>query len=193
MLLTSVVMVAADKDAPFRPKAASDYEAKANFDQVVIAIEPFDMEEETQTAFGKLFPPKYGVLPVLLVIENNRKAPLEVKNLRVTYRPRGEREIDALPASDVKYAGSGPTRPKMPGTTPYPIPLPNRKKKGPLANEVIEERAFAAKMIAPGESASGFIYFLTEYHGGATITVAGLRDSTTGKDLFFTEIPITHR
>lgn len=186
-------MVAADKPAGFKPKAASDYEAKANFDQVVIAVEPFDMPEETESAFGKVNPPKYGVLPILLVIENNRKAPLDVKSLRVTYRARGEQEIEATPAVEVKYAGGGPSKPKMPGTTPYPIPIPTRKKKGPLWNDIIDERSFAAKMIAPGESASGFVYFQTEYHGGVTITVAGLRDSASGQDLIFTEIQLTHR
>lgn len=170
-----------------------EYEAKANFDQVVIAVDAFDTEEKSKTAFGKLHPPRYSVLPVLLVIENNRKAPLDMKGLRVTYRPRGGQEIESTPSSEVKYEGAGPSRPKMPETTRYPIPLPSRKKKGPLWNDVIDERAFAAKMLAPGESASGFVYFLTEYHGGVTITISGLRDSVTKQDLFFTEIPITHR
>ncbi len=178
LLLTSLVSVAADKGVPFKPAPASEYEAKANFDQVLIAVDAFDTEEKTKTAFGKVTPNRYSVLPILLVIENNRKNPLDMRNLRVTYRPRGGQEIESTPSSEVKYEGAGPSKPKLPG------------KRG---NDIIDERAFAARMLAPGESASGFIYFLTEYHGGVTITISGLRDSVAQKDLFYTEIPLTHR
>ncbi len=193
LLLTSVVSIAADKAASFRSLPASEYEAKANLDQVVMAVDAYDTEEKVKSAFGKINPPRYSVLPVLLVIQNNRQTPLDLHGLKITYRPRGGREIEALPASDVKYEGAGPTRPRVGGTPRYPIPLPSRKKGGPLWNNIIEERAFAATMIAPGESASGFVYFLTEYHGGVTIMISGLRDSVSRQDLFFTEIPLTHR
>lgn len=193
LLLTSLVSAAADKGVPFKPSPASEYEAKANFDQVLIAVDACDTAEKTKTAFGKITPNRYSVLPILLVIENNRKSPLDMRNLRVTYRPRGGQEIESTPSSEVKYEGAGPSKPKLPGTTRYPIPLPSRKKNGPLWNDIIDERAFAAKMLAPGESASGFVYFLTEYHGGVTITISGLRDSVAQKDLFYTEIPLTHR
>jgi hypothetical protein len=177
----------------FRPRPASEYEAKVTLDQVTIAAEPYDTEEKSATAFGKLHPPKHGVLPVLLVIENQRQTPLDARQIRVMYRARGEQEIEATPSAEVRYAAGGPTKPKLPGTTPYPIPLPSRRKKGPLSDEVIEERAFAAKMIPPGESATGFVYFQTEWHGGVTITIAGLRDSSTGQELFYFELPLTHR
>lgn len=190
----SIAAVAADKAAPFKPKAAEDYESKSSFDKVTVAAEPFDTEEKTLPAFGKIHPPRYGVLPVLVVIQNDRATPLDGRLLKFHYKVRGEQEIESTPAPEIRFAAGGPSAPKVnqPATT-LPIPLPRRSKKNPLSDPIIEERAFAAKMIAPGESASGFVYFQTEYHGGATITLAGLRDPSTGQDLFFVEIPIVHR
>ncbi len=191
--LLSITAVAADKAAPFKPLPAADYESKSAFDKVIVAVEAFDTEEKTQTAFGKIHPPRYGVVPFLIVIQNDRPTPLDARALVFRYKARGENEIDATPSQEVRFAAGGPERPKVGGQPTIPIPLPKRAKKNPLADPVIDERAFAAKMIAPGESASGFVYFQTEYHGGVTITLSGLRDPSTGKDLFFVEVPVTHR
>jgi len=183
--------IAADKPV-FKAKPVADYESKVAFDGIAIAAEPFDQPEETKLAFGpKLFPPQYGVLPILVVIENKRETPINAKNIRVTYRAPGEREIEASSAMDIRYA-SGPTKPKM-AQAPLPVPVPMKGKKNPLAAPEFEERAFSANIIAPGDSASGFVYFLTEYHGQVTITVSGLRDAGRNQEIFFYEIPITHR
>lgn len=190
----SIAALGADKAAPFKAKPAADYENKSAFDKVTIAVEPFDTEEKTQQAFGKIHPPRYGVLPVLVVIQNNRATPLDGRLLKFHYKARGEPEIEATPAGEIRFAAGGPTPPKVSGPpSTLPLPVPTRGKKNPLADPILDERAFAAKMIAPGESASGFVYFQTEYHGSATITLSGLRDPVTGQDLFFVEIPITHR
>ncbi len=191
LLSIAATAMAADQNAPFRPRPAEEYGAKSTFDQMTIAIEPFDTEEETKLVFKKLHPPRYGVLPVLVVIENNRKDAIDARGLIVRYKARGENEIEATPSQEVRYAGSGPTKPRI--NQPLPVPIPPRSKKNPLSDTVIDERAFAAKMIAPGESAWGFVYFQTEYHGGATIIVSGLRDAPTAQELFFVEIPVTHR
>jgi hypothetical protein len=63
---------------------------------------------------------------------------------------------DSIPASEVKYS-QGPNRPKV-----AVGPLGGVKVSGgknPLNVPEIELRAFAAKMLPPGESASGFVYF----------------------------------
>jgi hypothetical protein len=51
---------------------------------------------------------------------------------------------------------AGPTAPNL---GPKPFPIPTRRKKNPLSAPEIEGRSFAARMIAAGESASGFFYF----------------------------------
>ncbi len=191
--LLAVPALAVDKGTPFRPKPIQEYDAKVTFDQVTIAAEPFDTEEKTATAFGKLHLPQYGILPVLVVIENQRSAPIDLRSFLATYRARGGAEIEATPAGDIRFAGEGPRKPKLPGSSPIPLPIPSRGKKNPLADSVVEERAFAAKMIAPGESAHGFVYFQTSYKGAVTLTISGLKDSATAKELFFFELPVTHR
>jgi hypothetical protein len=193
IVFSSIAALAADKAPPFKPKAAADYASKSSLDQVTIAVEPFDTEEKTFAAFGKIHPPRYGVLPVLVVIQNGRSTPLDGRRLKFHYKVRGEPEIESTPSAEIRFAAGGPAPPKVNQPTGLPFPLPTRSKKNPLADPIINERAFAAKMIAPGESASGFVYFQTEYHGGATITLSGLRDPSTGQDLFFVEIPIVHR
>ena len=52
----------------------------------------------------------------------------------------------------------------------------------------VEGRAFAAKMIPPGQPASGFFYFRARYRRGAFLYVNGVREGN--KELFFSEIPL---
>ena len=68
-----------------------------------------------------------------------------------------------------------------------------QKKKNPLMIPEIETRAFAAKMLPPGESAYGFFYFQTGHRHGAKLYVTGLTDAPSGQDLLFFDIPLeTH-
>jgi hypothetical protein len=63
-------------------------------------------------------------------------------------------------------------------------------KKNPLAKEEIEMRAWAAKMLPPGESAHGFLYFRTGHRSGAKLYVTGLEEAGSGKELFYFEVPL---
>ena len=63
-------------------------------------------------------------------------------------------------------------------------------KKNPLAAWEIEGRAFAAKMLPSGQSASGFFYFQTGHRSGSTLYVTGIREASTGKELFYFEVPL---
>ena len=73
---------------------------------------------------------------------------------------------------------------------PMPIPLP--KKKNPLNNPEIAERAFAAKVLAPGDAASGFVYFEAQPERGDKLYVNGLRDVRSGHDLLYIEFPLAN-
>jgi hypothetical protein len=48
-------------------------------------------------------------------------------------------------------------------------------------------RAFAAKMLAPGDSASGFVYFEAHPEAGDKLYVNGLRDARTQQELLYFE------
>ena len=45
-------------------------------------------------------------------------------------------------------------------------------------------------MLPPGESAHGFFYFRTAHRSGASLYVTGMREASSGKDLFYFDIPL---
>jgi hypothetical protein len=64
--------------------------------------------------------------------------------------------------------------------------------KNPLAEWEVEGRAFAAKMIPPGQAASGFVYFQAPLNSdAASVYISGLENAVTGKELFYFEIPLS--
>jgi hypothetical protein len=120
-------------------------------------------------------------------MSNDTRQPVKLDAMRVQYMlPDGSR-IDATPAEEVQYT-LGPDRPNM---RPNPLPIPRRAKKNPLTAFEIEGRAFAAKMLPPGDTAYGFFYFQTRHRIGSHLYVSGLREAASGAELFFFEIPLT--
>lgn len=178
---------AADKPAPFRPGSAGSMAHHQTNEQVTIAVDAYTTPDKTKAAFGKLDPNDYGVLPVLVVIQNDTGKAIQLNNMRVQYAVK-EKKVDAIPASEVKYV-RGPSKPNY-------IPGPAGGigkvlgKKNPLAAPEIETRAFVAQLIPPGQSASGFIYFQAPLERGATVVVNGLTEAGTGRELFYFEIPL---
>jgi hypothetical protein len=106
--------------------------------------------------------------------------------MKVEYHDKDRDKIDPIPPAEVPFL-EAPRRPTFGGPQ---IPGLGRKKKNPLAGPEIEIRAFSAKMLPPGESAHGFFYFRTGHRSGSTLYISGLQEASTGKDLFFYEIPL---
>jgi hypothetical protein len=190
-LLSIAVAGAGEKDqAPFKPGPVESYELRQTIQKVTVAAQPFRSDAQTATAFGKLNPNRFGVLPVLVLIRNDSAKALSLANMSVEFVTPDRDHVEATPASDLKYL-SGSARPR-PVTGP-PIPgLPPRvsRKKGPLDKWEIEGRAFSAQMLPPGETASGFVYFRAVYRSGCTLFVRGLREAATGQELFYFEVPL---
>lgn len=159
---------------------------KQTISAVTIAAQAFDTETLTKPPFGKANPIKYGILPVWVHIKNGSQKSVKIDNALFQYIDLNRRKIEATPASEVKYANA----PKRPNMRPSPIPIPRGKPKNPLEAFEIEGRALAAKMLPPGESAQGFVYFQTDHRGSATLYITGLRDAASGEDLFYFEIPL---
>lgn len=148
---------------------------------------PYDKASLTSTAFGKLNPNQHGVLPVLLVLQNESKQAIRLEQMKIEYIDADRTRIDATPAADVPFL-YGPRRPNF---NPSPIPGINlNRKKNPLAVPEIETRAFSAKMMPPAESAHGFFYFQTPHRPGSKLYVTGLQNAATGKELLYFEIPL---
>lgn len=189
VLLSIAVAAAADKDkAHFAPGPASSYRSHQTMDKITIAAVPFISDEQTRTAFDKVNPNKYGVLPVLVILENGTGKALRL-DIEAEYVDPGNRHLVAIPAEDVQRY-NGVSKPPKLGANPLPIPLPHREKKGPLNVWEIEGRSFAAKLLPAGESVFGFFYFLTEHLPGSHLYLTGLKDAASGKDYFYFEVPI---
>lgn len=192
LLLSIVAGFAADNESDsFKPGPASSYPNHQTISQLTIGAEAFNSRDKTRAAFGKLDPKKYGVLPVMVVMENDSDQTLRLDQARVEYIRPDRRRIEAIPAEEVKYLDA----PKRPNMTPKPYPtsipgLGGKPKQSPLAAWEIEGRAFAAKMLPPRDKAHGFFYFNTADHRGATLYITGIVEAATGKELFFFEIPL---
>ncbi len=191
ILLLSIAALAADKEnSRFVPLPAAQYPNHQASNGVTIGASAFETDAQAQPAFGKVNPYKLGVLPVLVVIQNNSKSAIRADRLEAQYIGPDREKIVSTPARDLAYL-NGPQRPRNIPINPLPAPIPGLgKKKSPLAEWQIEGRAFSAKMIPPGESASGFFYFQTGHRSGSVLYLSGLRDAATGQDLLYFELPL---
>jgi hypothetical protein len=198
-LLTSIAMVLApDKalpekkeDARFTPAAAASYASHQTSEKVTIGVMPYFHDEDTKPVFGKHNPYTYGVLPVLVVIQNDSPKTIKVQSLQAVWEgPNGDK-AEATPAKDVRYLNA----PSRPNALPGPPGMPPKVigHKNPLDTWEIEGRAFTAQVLPPGQSASGFFYFQTGYQRGASLILSGLREAETGRELLYFEIPIVDK
>jgi hypothetical protein len=193
-LLLAVSIAAAlgaDNDkAPFQAKAAATYPHHQISEKVTIAAEPMQTDEQTAEAFGKVNPYRYGLLPVLIVIQNDGPDAIRVDRLKLSYTLPDRTRIEATPAQDVRFI-RGPDQPRgLPGPTGG-IRI-KKAPKNPLAEWEIEGRAFAAKMVPAGQSASGFVYFqVPQSSAAASVYISGLVDAVTNKELYYFEIPMS--
>src|SRR5579862_2783150 len=162
LLLSIAAAFAADKTEPFKPGPPESFPNHQSGDQMIAAAQAFTSSEKIKAAFGKLDPTRYKVLPVLIVIQNNRARAVNLDRIKVEYVSPNRDRIYATPASEVRYLQ--PVRRPVIGGGPVGAIM--NHKKGPLADPVIDVRAFAAIMLPAGNTASGFFYFDTEFQPG---------------------------
>jgi hypothetical protein len=192
LLLSIFAVQGADKNAPFKPGPPDSYPCRQTQEKVTIAVQPFDTQEKTRLAFDKLDPNRYGIMPVLVIVRNDGPATLMLEGLRVEYISESRQKVEAIPSREVAKVNA-PGRPRVSGG-PLPTQIPRSStKKNPLTDWTIEGRAFAAKALPPGESASGFFYFEARHRSGASLYITGLRDASTKRELFYFEIPLDAR
>jgi len=194
-LLPSITLAAAlflgaraSDDEPFRTLAASEY-AHQTVQQVIVGAKAYDTHELTAQAFGKKADLlKYGVFPVLVVVENKRADSLDLRQLEVSLVASDGRHVSAVSPDELPFlAKNGKRQPSGPAIA-LPVPMP--KKKNPLADDSIVARAFVAKMLPPGDSASGFFYFEARAERGDSIDLNGLREARSGKEIMYFEFPL---
>lgn len=185
--LAAAALLGAEKESgKFSPRPAASYPTRQTIEKVTIAAVPYNSARLVREAFGKLKLLENGVLPVLVVIQNDSGQALRLDQMRVEFITGGGTRIEATSPEDVRYLGGGRRR-----TTPQiPTPLPVGRGRNPLDAVEIEGRAFAARMLPAGESAHGFYYFQAAFREGARLYISGIRRAATGQELFYFEIPL---
>ncbi len=188
-LLSIAALAGADKDKQaFDPGRATAYPSKQTVSNVTIAAVPYQTDEQARAAFGKKNPYHYGILPVLIIIENDTNQTINLENMKVEYVGPDRSHLEATPAAEVRYSKGAPKPSVMTG--PIPTGPKIKRNKNPLDTWEIEGRAFAARMLPAGQRASGFYYFQTGMRRNSQIYLTGIREASTGKDLFYFEIPL---
>jgi hypothetical protein len=181
----------AEEKTTFQAKPVAAYANKQTSEKVTIAVEPFITDDQTKDAFGKVNPWRSGVLPVLVVVQNDSPNAIRVDRVKFMYELPDRTKVEATPASDLKFLRGA--KPPSPNERPSVAGVKlGKSSKNPLAEWEIEGRAFAAKMIPPGQSASGFVYFQTQVtSAAASVYVSGLANAVTGNELYYFEIPLS--
>jgi len=175
-------------EARFSPGPASSYSSKQTNENITIAAVPYDTEELAHKAFGKVNPNQHGVLPILVIIQNDTAEALRVDHLQLEYLGLHGDRVENTPADEVQYVGSAPKRPSP--NMGSPIPPGVFKKKNPLSEWEITGRAFSAKMLNAHESANGFFYFQANPAPGAKLYLTGVTVASSGKGILYFEIPL---
>src|ERR1039457_3286492 len=188
LLLSISAGLAADKETPFKAAPAASYANHQSNAQITIGVDPYVALDKVQLAFGKLQPNQYGILPVLVVIQNDSGKAIGLERLKAEYAGPNHERIEATPARDVRYLKP----PQRPSAIDGPAGRVKvlKSKKNPLDEWEIEGRALAARMLPPGQSASGFLYFQTALQHDATIYLNGLSEAASGKEILYFELPL---
>lgn len=178
----------------FHVGPVTDYAHRQTSEKVTIAAQPFVTDTEAAEAFGKINPYRLGMLPVLIVIQNDGPDAIQIDRAKFQYELPDDTRIDATPASDVRYAHSVRPPSRLPGGSLPGVWLAKKKEKNPLDEWEIEGRSLAAKMIPAGQSASGFVYFQSPVaSSAASVSISGIRNPVTGKELLYFEIPMSEK
>ena len=134
-LLLSIALAAAlllgapgSDDKPFQPGKAGDYAHQLS-EQVLVGAKAFDNADLTTEAFGKKADLlKYGVLPVLVVIENKRDKSINLQDLEVSLVAADGRHVAATSPDDIQFIANGWTPNAEPAWRRVADPTAQEKK-----------------------------------------------------------------
>src|SRR6185437_10899505 len=191
-LAATLAFAFGDKDkkdnSRFVPGPASSYSHQTT-GKVTVAAVPYVTEEQARTAFGKQNPYEYGILPVLVIVQNDSDQALRLDRMQAQYESPSGKHLDPVAARDIPGLLKAPKRPEIYSPVPR-IPGYKPKHKGPLSGWEIEGREFAAKLIPAHDSAYGFFYFQTGFMESSQLYLSGIVQAGTGKELFYYEVPL---
>jgi len=193
VFMSIATVFAVDKKGAFAPAPASSYPGHQTQEKITIAAKPYNTDELAATAFGKVKPHTRGILPVLVVIQNDTGKGLSL-NIKAEFVTASGEHLEAMTPDDVvRFQGIQ----KRPGLPSSPIPripgINNGKPKGPLNTPEIEGRALLARLLPAGESVNGFVYFEASELKGAKLYLDGIKDAASNQPFFYFELPLDAR
>jgi len=191
VLLSITAAMAVDKKPGFAPEPAASYPAHRTQEKITIAAKPYNTAELAATAFGKVKPHERGILPVLVVIQNDTGKALRL-DLTAEFVTADGQHVEAMPPDDVIRFQAIQRRPGT-KTATQRLPGVRSNTKGPLNTPEIEGRAFLVKMLPPGEAVNGFFYFQAEDVKGAQLYLTGIKDAASNQPYFYFELPLDAR
>lgn len=171
-------------------KAAAEYKAHQEFQGVVIGAYPCDTIPKTLEIFDTEELTRRRIVPVLLVVENNNMFPIRVRGSEIfLVESSGEQQtpilwVDALLEISLKKPLSGFSGKKE-------LLLERSVKKEMYLD--FEHKAFDEKLIPPGGSDFGVIFFRFPDSGSlknTSLYLPEVVDVTTEKSLMFFEFPL---
>lgn len=178
-IVLALPLVASDPQK-VRPREMSSYDARDAHDGITIAAEAYDHEDKIKEAFGNYDLRGHDVLPIYVVFFNPTKDALRLDAMTVTLE-HGRDKYQPMPAMDVSRRL----------VTLKPIKgLKVSKGKGPVSSVVDQE--LLVKMIPPGETIGGFLYFdkSPEALYDTKLYLNNIHWASSGKELLYFEIPL---
>jgi hypothetical protein len=176
------------KNLPIKP--ASEYASSQDFQSIVIGIYPCETLARTQELFDTKKLREKGILPVLLVIENNNTFPIRLRESDIYLVDKSGTQKPVMPFIDVLLRIN------------LKKPLSNFSSKKELtAKKVVDEemyadfehKSFGEKLIAPVSSDAGVLFFEL-YEGesleGSRLYMPEVVNFSTREALVFFEIDL---
>jgi hypothetical protein len=197
LLLLAIAAPAKDKKTFDPPSAyhANSYPARTYDPQehITLAADPYDTADKAAIFAGDYT--NSGLMPVRLIISNDGDAPIALTDLKIEFVTVMRDKLAPQRTQDIlRRLSRTDTRPDE--RIEIPLPIPHRKQKKAVKEEVEDEigRAqFMAKAVEPHSTQSGFLFFdvlgIRNPLAGANLYVSGIRNSK-GDELIYYEIPM---
>jgi hypothetical protein len=161
VLILGVPSVAAKyKIKELQVRAAGDYAAHQAFQNLVIGAYPCNTKEKTLELFDtdKLF--ERGVMPVLIVVQNDGVFPIQLNEAQIYLVDQLGQRHPSISYTDVLLEISSK---KSKSNVPNIKELRKLVKKEMMLD--FEHKAFGDKLIAPGSSDHGVVFFRLPANG----------------------------
>lgn len=186
LLLAGLSQTVAADEREFHIGPASNYPNQTAAG-LQIGAEAFAKEEQEKLAFGKKSDlRRNGILPVLVVVDNKGKKAVDLRDIEVNLMSNDGQRATSIPPDQLSQTKKVYRR-NIP--TGIPIPIPQRKKTS-MSSPDIFVRAFSARVVPPGDSASGFFYFKAQPELANKVYVNGLREVGSAREIMYFEFSI---